>query len=41
MGRSGQSRLMVVEDGRLAGILALKDLADVLSVKMALEGERR
>jgi len=41
MGRTGQSRLMVVEDGRLVGILALKDLADVLSVKMALEGDRR
>lgn len=41
MGRTGQSRLMVVEDGRLTGILALKDLADVLSVKMTLEGDRR
>ena len=33
------SRLMVVEDGRLAGILALKDLLQFLSLKLELEAE--
>jgi Zn-dependent protease/CBS domain-containing protein len=32
------SRLMVVDSGRLVGMLALKDLLDLLSLKMALEG---
>jgi Zn-dependent protease/CBS domain-containing protein len=41
MGRTGQSRLMVVEDGRLIGILSLKDLAAVITVKQALEGDVR
>ncbi len=36
MNRTGTSRLMVVEDGRLAGIVSLKDLLHYLSVKMDL-----
>lgn len=39
MSRSGASRLLVVEDGRLAGIVSLKDLLGFLSVKLDLEGE--
>jgi len=37
MSRSGHSRLMVVEEGRLVGILALKDLLDFFSLKIELE----
>jgi Zn-dependent protease/CBS domain-containing protein len=40
MGRSGASRLLVVEDDRLAGILTLKDLLQFLSVKLDLEGDQ-
>ena len=36
MNRTRLSRLLVVEDGRLAGILALKDLLQLLSVKIEL-----
>lgn len=32
------SRLIVVDGGRLAGVVALKDLLDLLALKMALEG---
>jgi len=32
------TRLIVVENGCLAGMIALKDLLDLLSLKMALEG---
>ncbi len=39
MSRSGASRLMVVEDGRLAGILTLKDMLKFLALKVELEGE--
>jgi Zn-dependent protease/predicted transcriptional regulator len=39
MKRTGNSRLMVVEDNRLMGIISLKDLMDYLSVKLELEGE--
>ncbi len=39
MNRHRISRLMVVEDGRLRGILALKDLLEFLSLKVDLEGE--
>jgi Zn-dependent protease/predicted transcriptional regulator len=39
MSRTGNSRLMVVDRGRLVGILALKDLLEFLSIKMDLEGE--
>jgi len=38
MNRTGSSRLMVVEDDRLVGIIALKDLLQFLSLKLALEG---
>jgi predicted transcriptional regulator len=37
MSRTAASRLMVVQDGRLVGIIALKDLMKFLSVKMELE----
>lgn len=34
MRRTGQSRLLVVEDGRLVGVLTLKDLLDTLDLRM-------
>lgn len=34
---SGQSRLMVVDDGKLVGVISLKDLMNYLSIKMDLE----
>lgn len=37
MSREDLSRLLVVEDGRLRGVLNLKDLLDFLSLKMELE----
>lgn len=37
MSKSSQSRLMVVEDGELVGILALKDLLEFFSLKIELE----
>jgi Zn-dependent protease len=37
MQRTGQTRLLVVEDGLLVGILTLKDLLDFLSLKIELE----
>jgi Zn-dependent protease len=37
MNRTGSSRLMIVEDDRLVGIIALKDLLQFLSLKLALE----
>lgn len=37
MSRSGLSRLMVVDQGRLVGILSLKDLLDFFSLKIELE----
>ena len=39
MNRNRVSRLMVVENGRLQGILSLKDLLDFLSLKIELEEE--
>lgn len=39
MSQTGVSRLMVVEDDRLLGILALKDLLKFLSLKVELEGD--
>ena len=40
MRRSGRSRLLVVgDDGRLVGLLTLKDLLDTLTLRMSLEGE--
>jgi Zn-dependent protease len=40
MSRTGNSRLMVVEDGRLVGIITLKDIMGLLSVKLDLEEEK-
>ena len=37
MNRGRESRLMVVEEGRLVGVLALKDLLDFLALKVDLE----
>jgi Zn-dependent protease/CBS domain-containing protein len=37
MQRSGNSRLMVIEDGRLVGIIALKDMLKLIALKMDLE----
>lgn len=39
MNRTGMSRLLVVDGGRLAGIIVLKDLLRFLSLKLDLEGE--
>lgn len=39
MNRAGDSRLMVVEGGRLLGIVALRDLLKFLSLKVELEEE--
>jgi Zn-dependent protease/CBS domain-containing protein len=39
MSRSGNSRLMVVENGKLVGIIALKDMLNFLSLKFDLENE--
>ena len=38
MRRTGNSRLMVVRDGKLAGLVTLKDLLHLISLKMDLEG---
>jgi len=37
MNRTGISRIMVVEDGRLIGIITLKDMLSFLSMKLELE----
>lgn len=37
MSRAGLSRLMVVDEGRLVGVLTLKDLLDFFSLKIELE----
>ena len=37
MNQTGQSRLLVVENGRLVGLVSLKDLLDFFSLKMELE----
>ena len=39
MSRQHVSRAMVVDDGRLVGILTLKDIMQFLSTKIELEGE--
>lgn len=39
MSKSGNSRLTVVEDGRLCGVIALKDMLGFLTLKLDLEGE--
>ena len=38
MRRTGSSRLMVVEEGRLLGIITLKDMLGFLALKVELEG---
>lgn len=38
MSKSGNSRLMVVEDGHLLGVITLKDLLAFLTLKLDLEG---
>jgi CBS domain-containing protein len=40
MHRNSAGRLMVVKDGRLLGIIALKDLLNFLSMKIELEEDR-
>ena len=37
----GRSRFMVVEDGRLVGIIALKDLLEIISLKLQIESPGR
>jgi len=39
MGRAKKSRLMVVDNGRLVGVVSLKDIVGYLSLRMALEGD--
>lgn len=39
MNKTGASRLLVTENGRLRGIVSLKDLLKFLALKMELEGE--
>lgn len=39
MRKAGRSRLLVVDDGRLVGLLTLKDLLETLTLKMSIEGE--
>jgi CBS domain-containing protein len=39
MNQTGVSRLLVVENGRLAGLVTLKDLLDFFSLKVELEGQ--
>ncbi|MFA7536986.1 MAG: site-2 protease family protein [Desulfuromonadales bacterium] len=41
MNRTGRSRLMVVENDVLVGVIALKDVMKVLALRMDLEGARR
>ncbi len=41
MNRTGSSRLMVVEKGRLVGIVTLKDLSEILALRMEMEGPRQ
>jgi Zn-dependent protease len=41
MQRAGRSRLLVVRDGHLVGILSLRDLLDFLALKLELEGGRK
>jgi Zn-dependent protease len=41
MSRTGLSRLMVVDHGRLLAIVALKDLVDFLALKLELEGPEK
>jgi CBS domain-containing protein len=40
MNRTGKSRLMVVKNGELQGIISLKDMLQFLSLKVDLEEEK-
>jgi predicted transcriptional regulator len=40
MNRARQSRLMVVEEDRLLGVVTLRDMLGFLAVKLDLEGDR-
>jgi CBS domain-containing protein len=39
MSRTGNGRLMVVENNQLVGVVSLKDLLRFIEVKVDLEGE--
>lgn len=39
MNKTGQSRMMVVKDGRLKGVISLKDIMAYISSSMELEGD--
>jgi Zn-dependent protease/predicted transcriptional regulator len=39
MSRTGNTRLMVVDEGRLVGIITLKDIMGFLSIKVDLDGD--
>lgn len=39
MRRAGRSRLLVIDEGRLVGLLTLKDLLETLELKMELEAD--
>ena len=41
MNETGNSRLLVIENGRLVGIVTLKDLMEVLALRMEMEGARK
>jgi len=41
MRRAGRTRLWVVEGGRLVGVLSLRDMLELLSTKLELEGNGR
>ena len=41
MNRTGNSRLMVVQNDRLVGIVTLKDLMEVLALRMEMEGQKQ
>jgi CBS domain containing-hemolysin-like protein len=38
---AGRSRFMVVEDDRLVGVIALKDLLELISLKLEIESPGR
>jgi CBS domain-containing protein len=40
MSRTGNSRLMVVDKGRLVGVITLKDMLKFLDLKIDLEGDQ-
>jgi predicted transcriptional regulator len=40
MNRTGNTRLIIMANNRLVGIVALKDILKFLSLKLDLEGDR-